>query len=265
MDNETLVMFGGEIKSIGENRIGGYLVLFGDSKKTDLVGDFFTKSTDFGPHTLSPVLYDHGMDGVLKRRVLDDKAEMKLDDIGIWIEAQLYARDDYEKAIINLVGQKKLGWSSGTASHLVERKAMGNAFHITRWPLGLDASLTPTPAESRTKAVSLKSLYTETKSSLLTGLDFDEHSDTVLTACHEFAKRAGLLIDRRKRDGKSISTERLDSLKRVRDEFTGLVEAATLRDVRIDDLKRSLIQNEAALYAALAGVRNEFESTSREG
>jgi HK97 family phage major capsid protein len=51
-----------------------------------------------------------------------------------------------------------MGWSSGTAGHLVEREEKGASAHILHWPLGLDASITPTPAEYRNSAVSLKSL-----------------------------------------------------------------------------------------------------------
>jgi HK97 family phage major capsid protein len=40
---------------------------------------------------------------------------------------------------------------------LIERET-GKAQHITRWPLGLDASLTPTPAEPRNTVMPIKSL-----------------------------------------------------------------------------------------------------------
>ena len=42
--------------------------------------------------------------------------------MGVWVEGILNMRDDYEKALYNLAKQGKLGWSSGTASHLVERE-----------------------------------------------------------------------------------------------------------------------------------------------
>ncbi len=157
-NDDQLVYFGGEVKALGDGRVGGYLVLFGDENNTDLEGDYFTKNTDFGPHKSSLVLYQHGMDKSLKRRVLDPEATIKTDDIGVWVEAQLSLRDEYEEAIYQMAKRKKLGWSSGTAPHLVEREAKGEAFHITRWPLGLDASLTPTPAEPRTAAIPLKAL-----------------------------------------------------------------------------------------------------------
>jgi len=85
-------------------------------------------------------------------------ADLRPDDVGVWVEAQLELRDDYERNIYEMAKAGKLGWSSGTAAHLVEREPAGKAQRVTAWPLGLDASLTPTPAEPRTQAVPLKSL-----------------------------------------------------------------------------------------------------------
>jgi hypothetical protein len=71
-------------------------------------------------------------------------------------------RDEYEKAVYKMAEDGKLGWSSGTASHLVTRKAIktdsGTVHEVLTWPLGIDASLTPTPAEPRAAAYTIKSL-----------------------------------------------------------------------------------------------------------
>lgn len=157
---KTLVARGGAVKALGDGRLGGYLVLYGDREHTDLVGDYFAPDTDFGDHDTSPVLYHHGADPDLGARKLSD-GHLRRDRIGVWIETQLALRDEYERAIYALAERGKLGWSSGTAAHLVERVPDGSAKRITRWPLGLDASLTPTPAEPRTAAVPLKSLIAE--------------------------------------------------------------------------------------------------------
>ncbi|MEB4855723.1 hypothetical protein RXP85_28985, partial [Pseudomonas aeruginosa] len=78
------------------------------------------------------------------------KATLTADDVGIFAEVVIEARNEYEKTIAELGMAGKLAWSSGTASHLVDRKAIKSGVaEITRWPLGLDASLTPTPAEFR--------------------------------------------------------------------------------------------------------------------
>jgi len=154
--DDNLIAFGSEIKALDEGRIGGYLVRFSSADDPDMMGDFFTKETDFGPHKTSIVYYQHGFDGTLKTRVLDSDAALKTDDAGVWIEAQLNMRDEYERFIHEAAAAGKMGWSSGTASHLVEREAAGKASHIKSWPLGLDASITPTPAEPRTRVIPLK-------------------------------------------------------------------------------------------------------------
>jgi HK97 family phage major capsid protein len=155
---KTLVAFGGEVKSLGDGRFGGYLVRFSTAKDPDLVGDFFTKDTDFGDATETDVYYHHGLDPVIgKRKLTTVKAKLKKDDVGIWMEGELAKRDEYEKAIGLMVDGKKMGLSSGTAAHLVEREPAGKAHWIKSWPLGLDGSLTPTPAEPRNGVLPLKS------------------------------------------------------------------------------------------------------------
>lgn len=163
MDTDTLVTFGAECKALGNGKLGGYLVLFSDSTAPDLAGDFFTPATDFGPHKRTSVYYQHGLDADMGQRVLCSDAALEVKDAGIWVEAQLALRDEYERSIYELAEQGKLGWSSGTAAHLVRRTREGKAQRITRWPLGLDASLTPTPCEPRTQAVPLKSLGIRSK------------------------------------------------------------------------------------------------------
>lgn len=154
--SEALMSWGSEVKALGDGKVGGYLVQFGDESHTDLTGDFFTNATDFGEAAHADVYYQHGMDVKIGKRKLG-KGALRGDELGIWIEAQLNLRDEYEKAIYALAEKGKLGWSSGTASHLVEREAKGSAMLIKAWPLGLDASLTPTPAEPRNEVIPLKS------------------------------------------------------------------------------------------------------------
>lgn len=156
MMTEQLIYYGGAVKALGDGRVGGYLVRFGDANTTDLEGEYFSVKTDFGRASTSDVYYQHGLDAKLGQRVLGD-GTLKADDVGVWIEAQLELRDEYEKAIYELVERGKMGWSSGTAPNLVSREPDGKAAHITRWPLGLDASITPTPAEPRNAALPLKS------------------------------------------------------------------------------------------------------------
>lgn len=157
MNVETVISFGGSVKALGDDTVGGYLVRFSSERDPDLIKDFFVRQTDFDTEFpgKSSVYYHHGLDGSLKKRNLarDGKGRLEMDDIGVWVETQLALRDDYEQKIYEMAQAGKLGWSSGTAMHLVEREKVGNAHKILRWPLGLDASLTPTPCEPRNDAI----------------------------------------------------------------------------------------------------------------
>jgi len=155
---DSLIYFGGEVKALGEGKVGGYLVRYSTPKDPDLESDFFSKDSDLGveANNTLPVYYHHGMDGTLKSRKIG-KAITKYDDVGLWLEAQLEMRDEYEKRVYELVEAGKLGWSSGAAGHLVEREQVGKAWHIKSWPIG-EASLTPTPAEPRNGVMPIKSL-----------------------------------------------------------------------------------------------------------
>lgn len=151
------VYFGDSVKALNDNgKVGGYLVRYGADNDPDLTGDYFTKDTDFGEAERLPVLYQHGFDEMLKRRKIG-VANVRKDEVGLWVEAQLELRDDYEKQIFELAKSGKLGWSSGTAAHVVERENTGKAAYIKQWFLA-EASLTPTPAEYRNSVVSIKSL-----------------------------------------------------------------------------------------------------------
>jgi HK97 family phage major capsid protein len=168
MDDETLIQYGDAIKSIEETpdglKVGGYLVRFSTLDDTDLAGDYFTADTDFGEAEKSdgwfnhrkPVYFKNVEAKAYKSRI--GSVSLRKDNVGVWAETVLQARNEYEQEILKLAKAGKLGWSSGTASHLVEREQTGKSYRITAWPLGLDASLTPTPAEPRNGVMSIKSL-----------------------------------------------------------------------------------------------------------
>jgi phage head maturation protease len=154
------------VDGIKSDRLGyvkGYLVRFGDTKTADLEGDYFTKSTDYGfPMTEGKrvplnVYYHHGMDSQVGKKSIGT-GYIKMDDVGLWYEAQLDMADEYGSMIAKLCKQGKMGFSSGAAGHLVERKSMGGAAEITRWPIA-EASITPTPAEYRNSVKTLKEYY----------------------------------------------------------------------------------------------------------
>lgn len=150
---------GDAIKDLGAGQIGGYLVRFSDSTSPDLTGDYFTKNTDFGLDmtTKSAVLYAHGFSSTLgKKRIGTGNLEVTED--GVYIKAQLNLTSAAEQTIYQAVQRGDLGWSSGTASHLVTTRQVGGAREILTWPLGLDASLTNNPAEPRNRATTIKSV-----------------------------------------------------------------------------------------------------------
>lgn len=156
-ENTDLVHYGEAVKALGDGKVGGYLVRYSTAEDPDMVNEFFTAETDFGDAEKADVYYQHGQDPIIKTRRLS-KAELRKDDFGVWAETQLNMRDEYERFIYGMAEQGKQGWSSGTAGHLVVREAKGKSTWIKSWPLGLDASLTPTPAEPRNGVIPLKSI-----------------------------------------------------------------------------------------------------------
>ena len=160
---DVLTSFPDAIKSDRLGYVKGYLVRFGDSKSADLEGDYFTQSTDYGFPMESGkrvplnVYYHHGMDQMVGKKSIGT-GFIKMDETGLWYEAQLDLADEYGSMIAKLCKQGKMGFSSGAAAHLVERKSMGGAAEITRWPIA-EASITPTPAEYRNSVKSLEEYY----------------------------------------------------------------------------------------------------------
>ena len=128
MTDETLLAFGGAIKALGDGQVAGYLVRYTSADEPDLTGDYFDAMTDFDAEDGDrvTVYYGHGFDPVLKHRKLG-KGTLRFDDVGVWVEAQLAMRDEYERAIYGLAEAGKLGWSSGTLPNLVEREDEGKA------------------------------------------------------------------------------------------------------------------------------------------
>jgi phage head maturation protease len=153
---KSLVAYGNEVKALGDGKIGGYLVRFSTPADPDLTGEFFSKDTEFGTNTTPPLFYHHGMDGTLKTRMIGQGA-WKIDDIGLWYEAQIAMRTEYEKYLYQMVQDGLIGYSSGALSHLVERETVGKAVWVKTWIIG-EASLTPAPAEYRNEVTPLKSL-----------------------------------------------------------------------------------------------------------
>jgi HK97 family phage major capsid protein len=172
-----LVAYGGAVKALGGGRVGGYLVVWSHNEERDLEGDYFTADTDLkwpGQETRT-ALYHHGLDETLgPREIGDGLKKVKTDNVGLWVETQLNLRDEWEEAIYDLAQKKKLGFSSGTASHMIIREADGK---IVRWPI-IEGSLTPTPAEPRTMVVPLKAISKASLQALRESEPAGEAADT---------------------------------------------------------------------------------------
>lgn len=140
------------IKMVGEDRIGGYLVVWGDAEHTDLQGEYFTPNTDLALdwYAKRPALYHHGLDGTMKATPVGVIDTATPDAVGLWAEGQLDIRNRYVDAVRKLVKRGALAWSSGSIPHLVEVADDGE---IKRWPI-VEGSMTPSPAEPRNTGIS---------------------------------------------------------------------------------------------------------------
>jgi phage head maturation protease len=160
---DLLTVYSDAIKSDRLGSVKGYLVRFGSPDTTDLEGDYFTPQTDFGfpikagERVPLNVYYHHGMDKMIGKKSIGT-GYVKMDETGLWYEAQLDMADSYGEMIAKLCKQGKMGYSSGAAGHMVERKSVGKASEITRWCIA-EASITPTPAEYRNSVKSLEDMY----------------------------------------------------------------------------------------------------------
>ena len=137
--------------------IAGYAVVWGE---LDLDGDIFTPETKFIGEDLDsapervPVLYNHGLDPVIGPEVLGKVTKMIPDEVGLWIEAQIDKFHKYWNMVQELVERGVLGWSPGTAAHLVRREAREGYNVIKVW-MPVEFSLTPTPAQPLTVPVTV--------------------------------------------------------------------------------------------------------------
>lgn len=156
LDGDDMLNLGDEVKAISQDgdllRVGAYGIRFGSPSETDLVGDWFSPQTDYGPTKGdgAPTMVHHG---VPLRPELADLADMtfapatvKQDEIGLFVESVLDLSDRYQAANARLVQAGKMRWSSGTAAHIVRRDAETGL--LKRW-WPVEWSYTPSAAEPR--------------------------------------------------------------------------------------------------------------------
>lgn len=159
MEDKTY-SFGSPVKAVSDNRVGGYLVVFSDANKRDLEGEYFTPETNFYVNIPDDVaylktLYNHGLKNGTEFYRIGKFVDARQDDLGIWVEAEIDLSNRYSQAIMKLVKEGRLGWSSGAIPHSVK---VANDGRITHWAL-VEGSLTVSPAMPfETKIHSQKSL-----------------------------------------------------------------------------------------------------------
>lgn len=173
MNDDLQIFYGEAVKALDDSgRVGGYLVKFGSPGERDLHGEFFDAKGYYGPTDGdgAEAIFEHGFPVVSEtapkatqafHKSLSERTFQPLktrrDEIGIWAETVLDIADEYEKAVYSLVKAGKLGWSSGAPGHRVKIAEDGR---ISRWPIA-EGSLTPRPANPRSRAISLKSWQAE--------------------------------------------------------------------------------------------------------
>ena len=160
-------VFGGAIKSLDGDSIGGFAVLFGDADTTDATvqRDYFDAKTNFWLDKFGwprPMTYHHGLDeDTADEPIVGTWTKAIVKPEGVWLEGQLDRAHRYHGAIKELVRRGFLKLSSDSAPQWVQRERQGNgANYVKRWPL-ISASPTVTPAEPRLSGLSFKSLLAD--------------------------------------------------------------------------------------------------------
>jgi HK97 family phage major capsid protein len=158
----------------GKVRVGSYAIRFSNPDEKDLTGDYFTKSTDFGPRDGDGVvaLFEHGLPLVKAlggpefdartAEVMKSVADMTFgtvkttkDDVGIFAEVILDTSNRYSAVVAKMCEQGRLKWSSSTGQQILRKSVEGE---ITRWH-PIEFSFTAKPMEPRLPAIApLKSI-----------------------------------------------------------------------------------------------------------
>jgi hypothetical protein len=246
-ESDILIFDGGEVKSLGDGRFGGWAVLFNSVDKSSHMDRFDANETDFGvdgdewKSVTAPVMFHHGLDPKFgKTRIGQVQYEKKA--LGVWAEGILKVRKNYEqkyaddlKDIEALIAAKALGLSTGVPAHMVSRRSVSTGNLVETWPLDCsELSLTHTPAEPRTLAVSLKSLFDETEAKRETvavppPLTIVELSDRLVADATEIKTLLAKSLSQRQAEGRGLSRAKWEALKALVAELTSLCEAATPR------------------------------------
>jgi len=221
---DYVIHLGAAVKAMGDGKVGGYLAQFGSEATKDADGEWFTAETDFDTEfpARASIYYNHGLDPTVGRRRLAH-GTMKADDVGVWVETQLDLSDRYQAAMYQMAAAGKLGWSSGSLSHITDppREAPGGA--IKSWPLGHDASLTPIPADRRNIAIALKSWDPPPLEALAEVVPPCSLNEAIERATDTVEVLTGDLRRHAVKAGRKLSTARRERLIHLRDEIDAML------------------------------------------
>lgn len=255
---DHLIAIGSAVKALGDGRVGGYLVVFTDPSRKDLGGDYFTRETDYclDWYPIRPALYQHALDGTIKTAKLGDLT-VKMDDVGIWAEAQLNLADMYIRAVYRMVEAKKLGWSSGSVEHLAKKLADGR---IVRWPI-IEGSLTPTPAfppiyPQTTRVTTLKAYLADLEGPSAKAEDAGQDAGSVTTETKAASLPESELMDPTTMMALVQAVVEALGIQMSQDEMSQLVQRAT-------PLYEQYKQTQAATASAAAPALTEAQMAQK--
>jgi hypothetical protein len=166
---DLLAIDGGlALKAIDDDGgIEGPCAPFGDADRSRLK-DRFTAETDFGRamKTGAELRSHHGLPMIGDRPnaladvVLGEATFEKRGD-ALYMKSRLDLSTEENRRLFAEIKAGKQYLSTGSASHLVRRKALADGTHeIKAWPI-VEVSITPTPAHPRTAVYPIKSLIEE--------------------------------------------------------------------------------------------------------
>jgi phage head maturation protease len=153
------------VKSLGDNKIGGYAIVWGNEAQKDLDGQYFTKDTEdlvtiFKSMGKIPWLVQHAADEVIKSVPVAEVTTLEPDSTGLWFEAKVIAHDLYRNYVSRLIEAGKLYSSVGALPASVKAEKSG---YISRFAVA-ELSGTWSPADphqviSGHRVEQLKSFY----------------------------------------------------------------------------------------------------------
>lgn len=150
------------VKYVSKNTIAHPVFIWGDTKRTDLEGEFFTRESDFWDEQLKsferPLTWEHGQDerfnSFESNPVIGKTVKFYDDEIARWAESVITTDKQYRKYIDQFIEEKRLGYSSDSAPQYVIRVPQGKSTWLKMWAW-FGGSLTSAPCEPR-----MKTLYT---------------------------------------------------------------------------------------------------------